>query len=315
MNKPLLLAVIVLSSGAGYWAGHASSPKSILDSTGDGPVVARFSGHVLRVGDVEARLRAMPDMVRARYRAPEARKGLIEDLVREQLLAHLAEEKGYQRDSELTRRYAEELGNVYLEKEFEEPERKKAPTDDELRKYFDEHHAELARPERVRIAIIELKVSKPPERERKRALAQQLLSEARANAKDYYAFGKLARARSEDERTRASSGELGNVSREELGSGYGPELAKAAFELTKTGEVGNTVVESAGGFYVVKLLGREAAYEPRFEAIRDALQARVANERRSADRKRFVEDVWKAADVKIDDDAVKRLEVAYSPPR
>jgi peptidyl-prolyl cis-trans isomerase C len=249
-------------------------------------------------------------MVRARFKAPEARKGLVEDLVREQLLAHLAEEKGYQRDPELARRYAEELGNVYLEKEFEEPERKKAPTDDELRNYFDEHHAELARPERVRIALIELKAAKPSDREGKRALAQQILSEARAKAKDYYAFGKLARARSEDERTRASSGELGYVSREELGSGYGSELAKAAFELTKTGEVGSTVVESTEGFFVLKLLGREAAYEPRFEAIRDALQARVVNERRNADRKRFVEDLWKAADVKIDDDAVRKIEIA-----
>lgn len=313
MKKPLLL--IVLAAGAGYWAGHVSSPKSVLDSTGDGAVVARFSGHVLRASDVEERLRAMPDMVRARFRAPEARKGLIEDLVREQLLARLAEEKGYQRDPEVARRYAEELGSVYLEKEFEEPERKKAPTDGELRKYFDEHRAELARPERVRIAVIELKASKPSDREGKRALAQQILSEARAKAKDYYAFGKLARARSEDERTRASSGELGYVSREELGSGYGPEVAKAAFELTKTGEVGSAVVESAGGFYVVKLLGREAAYEPRFEAIRDALQARVANERRNADRKRFLDDLWKAAGVKIDDDAVKKLELASSPRR
>ncbi|HSN15463.1 MAG TPA: peptidylprolyl isomerase [Anaeromyxobacteraceae bacterium] len=205
------------------------------------------------------------------------------------------------------------MGNVFLEKEFEEPERKRAPTDDELRKYFDEHRAELARPERVRIAVIELKSSKPSDREGKRALAQQLLSEARAKAADYYAFGKLARARSEDERTRASSGELGFVSREELETGYGPELAKAAFDLTKTGEVGSAVVESAGAFYVVKLLGREAAYEPRFEVIRDALQARVANERRSADRERFLKDLWKAADVKIDDVVVKRLEVASSP--
>ena len=54
-------------------------------------------------------MRAMPDMVRARFRAPEARKGLIEDLVREQLLARFAEEKGYQRDAEGARRYAEEL--------------------------------------------------------------------------------------------------------------------------------------------------------------------------------------------------------------
>jgi parvulin-like peptidyl-prolyl isomerase len=252
----------------------------------------------------------MPEMVRARLAAPEARKQLVEELVREQVLARLAEEKGYQRDPEVARRYAEELGRFYVEKEFEEPERRKAPGDDELRKYFDERRAELSRPERVRVALIAFKVPSAVERERKRVLARATLAEARARTKDFYAFGNLARARSEDERTRASSGELGYASREDLERAYGADLARAAFELKSAGELRTTPVESADAIYLVKLVGREAAYEPRFEAVRDTLKARWTNERRNAERKAFLDRLWKQAEVRIDDDAVRALDLA-----
>ncbi len=178
-----------------------------------------------------------------------------------------------------------------------------------MRKYFEEHRAELSRPERVRIALIAFKVSNPSEREKKRALARVELAEVKAKSKDYYGFGNVARARSEDARTRAAGGEVGYASREDLAGAYGPEMAEAAFGMKNPNEILPAVVESAGGFYLVKLLGREAAYEPRFEAVRDSLRARLASERRAADRKRFLDELWRRADVKIDDQAVSGLTV------
>ncbi|WP_242393025.1 peptidylprolyl isomerase [Anaeromyxobacter oryzisoli] len=310
MKKAFLALVIVLAAGGGYWAGRGSRAPSVLDGSGEGAIVVSFGGEALRTSEVEARVRAMPEMARARLATPEARKRFVEDLARERILARRAEEKGYQRDPEFARRYAQELGSFYLEKELDEPERRKAPEDGELRKYFEEHQAELSRPERIRIALVEFKVPDPAARQKKLALARQTLSEARAGSKDYYAFGRLARARSEDERTRASSGEVGYASREDLEGGYGPELAKAAFDLKIPGELGGAVVESASALYLVKLVGREAAYEPRFEIVRDALAARLANERREADRKRFLDDLWKQANVRIDEDPLGKLELA-----
>jgi hypothetical protein len=71
-------------------------------------------------------------------------------------------------------------------------------------------------------------------------------------------------------------------------------------------------VEGANAFYLVKLVGREAAYEPRFEMVRDALKTRLANERRTADRKHFLDGLWKQADVKIDEEVLRNLTI---PPR
>jgi parvulin-like peptidyl-prolyl isomerase len=68
-------------------------------------------------------------------------------------------------------------------------------------------------------------------------------------------------------------------------------------------------VESADAFYLVKLVGRESAYEARFETVRDTLKARLGNERRNADRRAFLDQLWKQADVKIDDEAVRALDL------
>ena len=314
MKNALVVVALLVAAAGGYWAGCGSRTRNVLDSNAEGAVIARFGAHALHAGEFEARLRATPEVAKERLASPEGRKQLVEEMVRQQLLAHRAEEKGYQRDPEFAKRYAEELGAFFLEKEFEEPERRRAPTDEELRKYFDAHQAEMSRPERVRIALIAFKVTSPEQREKKRALARATLSQAKAKAKDYYAFGSLARARSEDERTRASSGELGYTSRDDLTVGYGPELAQAAFEMRNANEIRGSVVEAPNALYVVKLVGREAAYEPRFEMVRDVLRGRLTNERRNADRKQFLDDLWKQADVKIDEDALKNLKLT-SPGR
>ncbi len=310
MRRAVTVVVVTLAALGGYWAGRSSRSAGPLGGGhGEGAVIARFAGEALHASDVESRMRALPEATRARLAAPEARKVFVEDLVRERLLAHLAEQKGYQRDPEFAKRYAEELGSYYLEKEFEEPERRKAPTEDEVRQYFEGHRAELSRPERVRIALIAFKPASQSEREGKRALARSALAEVKAKSKDYYGFGNVARARSEDARTRAAGGEVGYASREELAQAYGSELAQAAFGMKTPKKVLPTVVESADGFYLVKLLGREAAYEPRFEAVRDTLRARLASERRAAGRKRFLDELWQRAEVKIDDQAVRSLAV------
>jgi parvulin-like peptidyl-prolyl isomerase len=310
MNKVLVVIVVLLTAAGGYWAGRTSRQSGVLDgSGGDGAVVTRFAGRTLRASEVQARAGALPEMMRARVASADARKAFVEELVRGELLAHLAEEKGYERDPEFLKRYVEELGSFYLQKEFEEPERKKTLSDDELHKYFDEHRSQLSRPERVRIALVVFMATNASEKESKRAQARAALREAQANAKDYYAFGSVARARSEDPRTRAAGGEVGYASREDLEHVYGPDLAEAAFDMKNTNEVRSAVVESADAFYVVKLLGREAAYEPRFETMRDALRARLSTERRNEDRKRFMEEIWKKAEVKIDEQALKNLQL------
>jgi parvulin-like peptidyl-prolyl isomerase len=293
-----LAAALVAGIAIGRLSAEGSAPPA------DRPRVVTFRGGEVGAGAVRAALAQEPAATRSGHL--EVAKRIVDDLVQTRILAALATEKGYDRDPEFAQRQAEQLASLYLEKEFEAPERTKLPTDDEVRAWLEAHRAEFDRPERVRVAVIAFPAATPEEREAKRAKAKAALAEAKRGERDYYAFGELARRRSEDPKTAARQGELPIMSREELSAAAGPELASAAFEVPAPGKVHPAVVESASGLYVLKLLGREPARNPTFDELRDTLRARLAAERLAERRKSFLEHVWDEAHVRVDEAALRQ---------
>lgn len=301
--KRISIAVVVLACvfGAGVLAGRSSRPGAPAGD--EGAPVATYRGGELGERAVRAAIGEQPVAIRAGGVA--AARRLVEELVRTRVLATSAQQKGYDRDPEVARRLAEQLAAAYVEKEVDGPGGAPA-TDDEIRAYLEAHRAELGRPERVRVALMSFLAPSAPDRAAKRAKAAAALKDARARAGEYYAFGELARARSEDPRTAPRNGELGELTREELAAAAGPEIATVAFGMAAPG-VHDAVLETAAGYHVLKLLGREASYDPRFEDLRDGLRARLQSERRSERRKALLDRAWSDADVKIDEAALARL--------
>jgi parvulin-like peptidyl-prolyl isomerase len=102
------------------------------------------------------------------------------------------------------------------------------------------------------------------------------------------------------------------MSRAELEAGFGPTLAGKAFAMArKPGTLLDGVVEGERGLFIVKLLGVEAAYEPRVDEVRDAIRTQLTTERRAKGLEEFLGGIWKRADVKIDEGALKQLK---APP-
>ncbi len=299
---PTIVAVGALTVAfvAGVAVGRSRAATGSLGA-GGGPALAKFGPHGLGADQVRAALASQRIAVRAG--AADSAKEIIEELARTRILALRAMEKGYDREPEIVRRYAEQLATLYLEKEVGALP---PPSDADVRAYLDAHRSELAQPERVRAAAISFAAASPADRPAKRAKAAAALKDALARRGEYYAFGELARAKSEDPRTAARNGELGELTREELTAAMGPEVAAAAFSMSKLG-IHEAVIESASGYHVLKVLGREASYEPRFEDVRDRLRERLANERRAERRKAVIEEAWKQADVRIDDDALQKV--------
>jgi hypothetical protein len=305
---------VALGLLAGYAIARSSGSGSLMDAPdASGPTLARYSGQKLTLGEAEAELRVPGRQISAGVLStPEGRRGYVEGLVRLDLLARLAEEKGYHRDPAFVRRVKQELAATYLEKEFEEPARKRVPTDEEVAKYFEESKGKIQRPERLRIAIVAFRAEDDATRKAKRPVAQQVLGELRRRSGDYYAFGEIAAARSEEPRSAVTSGELPAMSREELEAGFGPTLAAKAFAMPRQpGTLLDGVVEGERGLFLVKFLGVEPAYEPKLEEVRDSLRTQLATERRTKGLEAFLGDVWKKADVKVDEEAVRQLK---APP-
>jgi parvulin-like peptidyl-prolyl isomerase len=307
LRNLLLAAVAVALVYGAYRAGRAAGPRSPLDpKRDDGPVVARYAGRTLHLAEVQARVDALPEGIRARLDAAGAREELVNDMVRLELVARAAEERGHHRDPEFARRYAQELGQLHVRREVDE--RQKPVTDDEVRAWLDAHRGELARPERARVAVVSFLATDAAEREKKRAVASAALAEARRSAADHYAFGRIARERSDDLASKAQNGELPPATREELAAALGAEAAEAAFATAEAGRVADRVFESERGFHVLKVLGREAAYEPRLEELLEPLRGRIAAERRLAEVEQLSERIWTSADVRVDPAALSQLQ-------
>ncbi len=300
---PLVVVALTVAFACGVAIGRLWRGGAL--HADDGRRVAAFRGGV--VGASAARAALLQEPAALRSANTQVARRVVDDLVRSRILAALAVEKGYDRDPDFAHRQAEQLASLYLEREFEAPERGKAPIDDEVRAYFDAHHADFTRPERVRIAVIAFPGATPAERSAKRGKAEAALSEARKREKDYYSFGELARQRSEDPTTASRQGELPFMTREELAAAAGPGVATAAFGMPDPGKVHPTVIETASGLFVLKLLGREAARDPKFEDLRDTLRARLASERRAEHRKAFLDRIWKEADVRVDEAALQQV--------
>ncbi|OGP71804.1 MAG: hypothetical protein A2Z73_01175 [Deltaproteobacteria bacterium RBG_13_60_28] len=127
-------------------------------------------------------------------------------------------------------------------KDFQEKAR---PTPGEVAEYLKEHGEEFTRPRVIQVRQLLLKVppkATPAERRRIENQAQALLRQARMGAD----FAPLAQRYSQDEKTRAKGGDLGEVKRGQ----YPPEWDKVAFSLKK-GEVG--LVTTPQGFHLIKL--------------------------------------------------------------
>ena len=150
------------------------------------------------------------------------------------------------------------------------------PSEAELRRFFTDHRALFASPERVRFAQIMIspraladarapraRVAAAEDWLRAERLAAEVHNLLRAGAD----FAEVARARSHDARTAPHGGELGWAARGELSR----VLENGLFALAP-GEF-SFPLRTAMGYHVVKVLERRSASAPTFEEAADHVRA------------------------------------------
>ena len=123
--------------------------------------------------------------------------------------------------------------------------------------------------------------------------ARRLAAEALAKAKAGADFNVLAREVSDDRSAKSNSGQLGWFGFGEMD----PAFAKAAFALTKTGELSQPV-QSSFGWHVIRLDGRRPAVQKPFEEVRESILAEL--------KQKYVNDEREAAVAKLRTDPTIR---------
>jgi len=308
-------ALLLLAAGlaAGYLAGRRSTVTGRSAPPEASPAVATFEGGSVTADELRAAMDEQGPLLRQDLAGAAGRRRLAGELVRQKLIEQDAAAKGYEQAPEFLREQRRALVALYLRKELEERAARRSPSDAELQAYLDRHRAEYAQPERVRIAHIFLSTAAAAGSARSKKLgeAQALLQRLRqASVRDYYAFATAARERSDDSATKAFGGDLPLSSRAELEARLGREVADAAFDLRGTEVLADHVIETPGGFQLIKLRGRVEATNAELASLRGVLRGRVAAELRAADEKALFDALEKKAGVQFDEAALAAVQVA-----
>jgi len=194
--------------------------------------------------------------VRARYSSPEKLRAYLDNLVRFEVLAREAEQRGYADDPDIIRIFKQQMVARLMQKDFEPRFDPAHFTEEELRARWEQNPREFHDPPKVRVSHILVN-----SKERGEEVAEM----AKALDKgDQAGWGELVRNYSLDIASRQMNGDLGyqtpgkNV-REK-------EVLLAAFSLDELGQVAGPI-PSPRGFHVIRLTGRQPPKERSFEDV------------------------------------------------
>jgi peptidyl-prolyl cis-trans isomerase C len=264
-------------------------------------VLARIGERVITEADLEAKIATFATAYeRARYRAPAQRKELLENLVRFEVLALTAKQRGYDRDPEAQRASRERLVAELVRRELDGKLRPEDVPDEEARRLYEAHRADFVQAEEVRASQILVA---------DRQGAEEVARLARA-AGDDEAFRALVEARSLDEDSKPRGGDLTFFPRDT--TLHPRALVDAAFTLTRVGEV-SPPIQTDRGFHVLKLTGRRPRFTRPFEEVRSIIRQRLLAERRARQLAAWDEEMRKTIKIEIYEDRLAQVKIDAAP--
>lgn len=269
MKKLALFLVIVLcvTLGAYFIKGWAEEKK---EAKSEEKVLAVVNGVNITQKDFDDEVSAIPANYRAMVNANKAK--FLDDLVLQELLSQEAKKQGLDKDTEFLRSL-EKIKNKLLAKALIEKEVVESTkvSEEDLKKYYDEHKSEFAVPEQVNAAHILIMVKENAADAEKKAAkekAEGLLKKIEGGSD----FAALAKENS-DCPSKAKGGELGFFSKGQMV----PEFEDAAFKL-KPGEV-SAVVQTKFGCHIIKVTDKKPAGQKELAEVKDELEQKLLRDK------------------------------------
>jgi peptidyl-prolyl cis-trans isomerase C len=279
-----------------------------------GPVVAKGKGFDITADDFKARLDEQSPFMRARYNSLDRKKEFLDNLVRFEVLAAEAKRQKLDQDPDVQLTLKKVMVQKLVQTKFQDP--KDAPPsipDAEAQKYYDEHKSEYQRPRRLRVAAISFQSDAgTPDRAKDAAAAKKALAKLRVEEKKSpLAFNQVVTEFSEDAATKASGGDLGFKTQDELSAAFSPDVA-AKIAALASGQTSD-VMETPKGVYIFKLLGSQEELNRGFDQVKQQIVNKLTREKRTKEFDEFVKKLRDEAGITVDEKALDAVQVAAAP--
>ncbi|MFL5353686.1 peptidyl-prolyl cis-trans isomerase [Archangium sp.] len=316
-SRFLALALLALSGcERGPAPGHATVDFRHAPQQAGGTPVASWKGDGVTAEELRRRLEEMSPALRERYQTLEQKREYVEGLARFELLVQEALARGLQNDPEVVASTKRALVARLMRSQLDEAQ--PPVTGAEVAAYYQSHLEDYVRPEQVRLSHVFL--AAPREDAARvtaaRQKAEKVLAEAKAlPARDFAAFGRLARSHSEEPRTQPLDGDLRYRSLEVLAQDFGPEVAEAARTLVPGGPgTLSGVVQTDAGLHVLQLTAHQSALDLKLEDVRQQISGRLTQDKRTRAWAELLSGLEKRAGFTVDAAALSRVHVDMSTP-
>ncbi|MFW6067136.1 MAG: peptidyl-prolyl cis-trans isomerase [Myxococcota bacterium] len=285
-------------------AGEAATEFGLTEEQA-AQVLAKVGDTTITVGEFAQQLADQSPYLRARYNSPERRREFLDNMIRFELLALEAREKGFHELSEVQRTRRQVMVQQMMKELFEDRIQLSDITDEEIREYYESHREEFHKPEQVRASHILISSE---------STARDVHSQLAKNPNDINLFRQLAEEHHEDEATEERFGDLGFFARPGEGdpdeSAEVPSaVAEAAFEIDRIGGIYPELVKTEAGRHIVKLTGRRAAMHRSLDQAKRSIQNRLWRQEREKAVDAFVTELREKADVQENMDLLGEVKI------
>ncbi len=297
---------------------------SAANSQGDDPpetVLVKVGAHEITLAEFTAELERRAKGNPGAYATVAQRHQLLQEMIAFEVLLTRALEAGYDQEPDIQRRMNEFLVSRFQEAQLAKLNASAASLDeDQQREFYEQHPDQFRTPPTIRVGIIAFHVSSkatPPKRETARQHAEAIRGSA--VAADASAFARLAQQHSEDQATRYIGGDAGWWERDAVPHRWPELVSTTAFALSQPGEVA-PLIETSGGFYIVRLVEKRAAQTRPFAEVKEAIAYQLAQQQAFATQEKLRQELARGLTIETNVTAWESLAMPApvaerSPPR
>ena len=300
----LLLAFAVVAPNAAIMKKPAAKPAASAAVSDSDVVLVRVGKDAITARVLNDRLQEIPENYRSNYQTPDGKLQLLQRLIEERVWLQDAESHGLPTRPDIQRQLASTRRDLFVRTWVgEQMAANPAPTDAEAKEYYDAHVSEFKTPANVSLHHILVKSA---------IEGRRVLALAKAKGADWNA---LVTRFSTDTLTRATSGNLGSVTRDGAFTSLGtqPALAESAMALGDGGIGGP--YRSPKGWSVFKV----DAYHPEatrdFDQVHAFITRTLTQQRQSGFYNNLLEKARARVGVTPDSAAIKGFLSARKTPR
>ncbi len=312
-----LIAMVAAGCGGPEKTEDQTTSKAAPAAKATGNVVATVNGSPISMDEYKDRMERQSPYVRGRYNTLERKEEFLSNMIRFELLAQEAKNRGLDKDPEVLRAAKQVMIQKLTREQFDEKMDRNDIPEEDIRKYYGEHLNEYVRPGMVRASQILIKIDpkatqKDIDAAKKRAL--KIYKEVQKNAADISSFRKLAKQYSEDAATKNRGGDMGYFARTEEGGPLPSELSNAVWKLKEINDIA-PLVKTDKGFHIVRLTGKRQPVERTLEQVRSQIRSRLFKEKRTEKFDAFVANLKNGASIDVNRELLESYDPAEQPGR